>query len=148
MPPYNSTADADAYFAARYGYSKWTPLTSGQKTQALTSAQQELDLQCDWYGYPTDPDQTVAFPRDGETVVPDEVKAAECEIAYAIVDGGSASSEASDLLEQLSTRSVTLQFKVGGKKNPLVSEKTTKLLKPYGLCGGSGSTRLVPIMRQ
>lgn len=150
---YNTVAEADTYFDARYGYDKWAPLDDIQKQQALTSAQQQLDLKCMWYGDPTDPEQDYAFPRDGDTEVPQDIKDAECEIAYNIVSAGSSSAATTeaDPLSELTAGSVTLKFDTADAtttSTSLFNDLTDKLLSPYGLCGGSGSTSLTPMMRQ
>ena len=145
---YNTIVEADAYFLAGYGYTKWDALTDPTKQQALESAQQQLDNMCIWYGEPTEEDQDNAFPRDGDTEVPEDVKTAELEIAYAIVDTGSTSTDSGDPLSELKAGSVTLKFDAGASSNPLINDLTDKLLTQYGICGGSGSTKLVPMERQ
>lgn len=145
---YNTPTEATEYFAARYGYDLWPPLTEEQQQQALTSAQQQLDNMCFWYGDPTDPEQDNAFPRNGATEVPQDVKDAECEIAYSIVSTNSTSTTSGDPLTELTAGSVTLKFDAGTSNNPLVNDLTTKLLAPYGLCSGGGSTTIIPMERQ
>lgn len=143
---YTTPAEAIAYFAALYGYDQW-PTEEATQQQALNSAQQQLDSLCQWYGYPTDPDQVNAFPREGETEAPQGVKDAECEIAYSIITTGSTSTDAGDPLTELTAGSVSIKFDAGASSNPLVNDLTTKLLSPYGLCAGSGSTQITPMMR-
>lgn len=150
---YVTVAEADTYFLDRYGYDLWSPLSNTAKEQALVSACLQMDAMCEWYGYPTDPDQELAFPRDGETTVPDAVKNAQCEIAYMIVVKGSSLSEisvgaAENPLSELKAGSVGLKFDTSKNTNiteaPLVSAYTSALLAPYGDCamlnaGGRGA---------
>lgn len=149
--PYNTVPAADTYFSERYGYLKWASLSDPIKTTALVSANQVLDLLCTWDGYKTDPDQENEFPRDGETEAPDDVKTAELEIAYLIVDTNSVETDAGDSLTELKAGSVNLKFRATSKAgNPLVNEITKKLLGPLGQCDfnmGSGSTTLIPSYR-
>lgn len=149
--PYNTNEEADAYFSARYGYDLWVPLDENQKTQALTSAQQMLDIMCVWSGEPTDPEQDYAFPRDGETEVPEDVKNAECEIAYNVVAQGNTSTEAGNPLSKLKAGSVELNWEADTMPtNPIVNDLTKTLLRPYGLCDfdlGSGTTKQIPSYR-
>ena len=149
--PYNSVADADSYFDARYGYTKWGVLTTANKEAALVSANQILDLLCQWSGEKTDENQENEFPRDGESEAPEAVKVSELEIAYAIVDTGSTSTDAGDSVEKLKAGSVELGFKVTAKAgNPLVNDTVKTLLSPYGNCDfnmGGGSTQTIPVYR-
>lgn len=145
---YVDTAEADVYFAQSFDGSRWTAITD--KDGALVSARQQLDAMCQWFGYPVDDDQPMAFPRlPYADPVPQDVKDAQCEIALQIGTQGSTSTDSGDPLEELKAGSVTLKFKTsGGSSNPLQTDLITNLLRQYGLCQGGGSTRLVPIMRQ
>lgn len=143
---YVTVAEADAYFTDRFGYDKWASETAQEA--ALVSAAQQLDLLCIWYGYLVDDEQLLAFPRNPDAdPVPQDVKDAQCEIAYAIVDTGSTSTSADDALSELKAGSVTLKFDANSatEDNPLINSLTIKLLSPYGLCYGAGK---VPMVQQ
>ena len=145
---YNTVAEADAYFSAGYGYDKWPGLDNAAKQQALDSAQRQLDVSCTWYGDKCDSSQDNAFPRTPDCPnVPADVKAAECEIAYNIVSTGSTSTGSGAQLTEIKAGSVGLKFEAGAAGNPLVNTLTTKLLLPYGMCSGSGTTTVIPIVR-
>ncbi|RLC88516.1 MAG: hypothetical protein DRJ03_02595 [Chloroflexi bacterium] len=146
---YVTVLEADTYFAARYGYESWALLDEPTKEKALISAAQQLDLQCAWYGSRVDDEQLLAFPRTPDAdPVPQAIKDAQCEIAFAITTTGSTSTDGGDPLTELKAGSVTLKFEASSTGNPLISNMTSSMLAPYGLCGGSGSTKLVPMERQ
>jgi len=144
---YVNEAEATAYFDERYGYSKWA--AEADKEAAIVSAAQPLDLQCSWFGDKVDDAQDMEFPRTPDAdPVPQEIKDAQCEIAYAIVDEGSTGTVSDDPVSELTAGPVTLKFKasatLGG--NPLINSLTSKLLVQFGICSsGSGSTKIIPI---
>jgi len=143
---YVTTQEADDYFAARYGFDSWISLVAADKEKALVSAAQVLDLGCIWNGAKEVANQHLAFPRIPDaSPVPQAVKDAQCEIAFNIVAAGSATSSGDDPLSLLKAGSVTLEFKAGSKSNPIINSTITGLLSPYGLCSGSGTTKLIPI---
>ena len=138
---YVTVAEADAYFADLYDRDKWA--SEANKEGALISATQQLDLLCDWYGWKSDADQVLEFPRVPDAdPVPQAVKDAQCEIAYAIIDAGSVSTEGGDPLAELKAGSVTLKFDPKATSNPIINDLTIKLLAPYGRCSFGGSVRL------
>jgi len=149
--PYNLIADANAYFAARYGFNKWGALSDAVKESALVSANQILDSLCVWTGYKTSENQEFAFPRNGESVVPDAVLFSECEIAYLIIDNESVSTDSGDSVSELKAGSVSLKFNAISKAgNPLVNGLVKTLLSPLGVCDfnlGTGASKTIPIYR-
>jgi len=143
---YVTEAEATSYFDSKYGFTLWAAETD--KDGALQSAAQQLDTQCTWYGYPVDTNQDRAFPRTPDAdPTPQEVKDAQCEIAYAIVETGSTVTDGGDALTKLKAGSVELEFKATSTGNPLVNSLTTSLLSQFGLCMGGGGTKLVPMER-
>jgi hypothetical protein len=144
---YVTEAEATAYFADKYGYDSWVAETN--KEGALVSACQHLDNMCQWFGNKVLSTQVLEFPRypDAEPV-PQDVKDAQCEIAYNIVATGSTTTEADDPLTELKAGSVLLKFDVKSPNNPLINDLTTQLLAPYGLCPGNSGTKIIPMMRQ
>jgi len=147
---YVTVAEATAYFAARYGYGSWVAETN--KEGALVSATQILDNYCDWYGYPVADDQALAFPRfaidwEDDGLVPQEIKDAQYEIAYLIITQGSLNQRGDDALEEMKAGSVSMKFKARATGNPLVNALVDSLLLPFGICSGSGSTKVIPLQR-
>lgn len=101
---YVSLADANTYFAGRFGADAWTAASDADKTRGLLTAARTLDallLKGEKYAYL----QTMAFPRllrsdrFGEYLtqpsgtVPSEVIAAQCEEALALVSGQTATPQ-------------------------------------------------------
>lgn len=146
---YVDVAEAGAYFADTYDADKWEAETN--KDGALVSAAQQLDLMCEWFGYPSADDQTLAFPRlpDADPV-PQAIKDAQCQIALNISQTKSTSTDSGDPLSEMKAGSVTMKWEVsaGASSNPLTNDQIQGLLKPYGFCQGGGSTTLTPILRQ
>ena len=147
---YVTVVEATAYFAARYGYGAWVAETN--KDGALISAAQILDHYCEWYGYPVADDQSLAFPRfaidwEDDGLVPQEIKDAQCEVAFLIITQGSLNQRPDDSLEEMKAGSVSMKFKAKAGGNPLTNALVDSLLLPFGICSGSGSTRMIPIER-
>ena len=82
---YSSEVEAEAYFDSLYGKDLWSAISSADKVKALTRATQIID-RLNFAGGVTVEGQANEFPRDGDTVVPDDIKKANSEIAYALVD--------------------------------------------------------------
>lgn len=143
---YVTVAEADAYFADQFGYESWEGETN--KEGALISAcNQQLDPYCEWYGYPTDENQALAFPRSGDTEVPESVKIAQMEIAYQMHSQITTNPDGGDPLTKLKAGSVELGFEASQQGNILITDYVTRILGEYGLCSGSGSTRIIPMER-
>ena len=151
---YVTTAEADTYFAAHFGYDQWETLSLDQKDQALRSATVKLDLLCAWLGDKCDPSQPLEFPRTEPDsygcTVPQKVKDAQCEIAYLIVLEGTAVAQTEDVLTKLKAGSVELNFAgdVTPSTDPYSSGLVEDLLKEFGFCQSeAGSTSIIPILR-
>lgn len=93
---YVTIAEADAYFEARANSSLWSPLTDAEKEPYLVTAARRNDTEA-YRGAKTEQAQALQFPRtniideDGRSVdddvIPDRVKRAQMEAAYAILEG-------------------------------------------------------------
>lgn len=80
---YATLAEYEAY-GASYG---WTLAdTDDQNEINLRLGRRALDASYAWKGQKSDPDQPLAFPRDGEET-PQAIKDAQCEMAYLIQNG-------------------------------------------------------------
>lgn len=140
---YVTLAEADAYIASRFGYDQWDTLTDPQKESALISAAQQMNAACNWYSskyeFEFDP---IADPP------PQELKDAQCEIAYSIAASGSANTGTSDPLTKLKAGDVELEWKAsGGSSSPLYSDYTKGLLSSVGVCNFGGGTKIVDVSR-
>lgn len=86
--PYCSIDDADNYFtnaSQRTNVDLWIQATDIQKTKVLTAATIAID-RLFFQGVKTDPNQLTEFPRDGSTIVPDNIKMACAEIGFDYLD--------------------------------------------------------------
>ena len=135
---YVDVAEADAYYADRLGAEKWG--TYIEKESALITAATLLDSLCQWYGYPTDPDQEMVFPQDGETEVPKDIKTAQLEICLEMVNQDASSfTMSSEVLSKLKAGSVTLEWFQSQFVIPVVNSVAKSLLIPYGMCSFGGN---------
>lgn len=86
---YGTLIDAETYFTNRLHVDAWDEETDANKTKALNEAQQRIDL----LSYRGTAVGTTVFPRyygdssDGTETVPDNIKKAGYECAYALLDG-------------------------------------------------------------
>jgi len=83
---YCTIAEADAYFSGRLNTDAWDDATSGDQVKALVQATRMID-RLNFKGEMTDEDQQFQFPRDDDTLVPEDIKYACSEIALALLDG-------------------------------------------------------------
>ncbi len=103
---YLTPAEADNYFASKLNTFKWQNAPQGDKIAALTQATDIINRlrfrglkTVIWHAYQgsetlTDDQlrdlnlqQPNAFPRDGALAIPEDIKKACCEIAFALIDG-------------------------------------------------------------
>ena len=147
---YVTVVEADAYFAAHFGYDEWAGLQTETKEQLLRSAVPILDHSCSWFEKKCADDQPLAFPRQPDCVTPQGVKDAQCELAYLLyLKGGPASQDAAENpLKRMKAGGVEMEWhdrisSVDAMSSGLVSQ----LLGQYGFCSQSGSTRTIPVGR-
>jgi len=84
MAAYVTVQEADTYFSERLFSEVWINASPEDKQKALVMATKSIDRK-PLRGRKTDPQQELAFPRNGDTEVPQEVKDACCEEALAIL---------------------------------------------------------------
>lgn len=100
---YGTIAEASAYFASRLHEPAWEEATPSQREASLIEAREIIDSlaykgsKATVYALPSDAEdidiraaeaaQVLEFPRGEDTVVPDDIKQAEFEIANALLDG-------------------------------------------------------------
>lgn len=81
---------ADAYFQKKLYTEFWDEAADYQRTKALFEAAQRMD-RLNFRGTKTDADQVLEWPRTNTSfdtdVVPDDIKIANCEIAYSLLEG-------------------------------------------------------------
>jgi len=83
---YSDETEADAYFAMKVNSDCWDAADSADKIVALNNATLIID-RLGFCGAVTTEGQANEFPRDGDTVVPEDIKRANSEIANALIDG-------------------------------------------------------------
>ncbi len=92
MAAYDTYSNADIYFATRLHVLAWTESSNTDKTKALTEASYRID-RLRFSGELVDEDQELEFPRyygddpEGDEVIPDDIKIACYECAFALLDG-------------------------------------------------------------
>ena len=145
---YATVTEADAYFDSLYGYEEWASLDEPTKEKLLRSATQRLDLLCSWFGEKCDPDQPLAFPRDTSDTceTPEDVKKAQCEIAYLFLTTGTTQTNAENPMKKMKAGGVEMEwFDRLTATDAIESGLAMELLKPYGNCGGGTGTKIVPM---
>lgn len=78
--------EADAYFDRKLDKGVWCQCPNTDKNKAIYEATERID-RLKFRGTRTTPTQVLAFPRDGEIVIPNVIKKACCEVAYELLDG-------------------------------------------------------------
>jgi len=86
MPSYTTINEAKVYFNDRLNVQAWECATSDERRRALAQATNTID-RLNYAGCRTDATQVNQFPRDGDLLVPEDVKNATSEVALALLDG-------------------------------------------------------------
>jgi hypothetical protein len=86
MSSYDTIANASIYFQSRLVSTAWDLATDEQREAALILATQQID-RLNFIGDKYDSDQELEFPRGTDTTIPQSIKYACFELAYAILDG-------------------------------------------------------------
>jgi len=97
ITPYIDVGDAETYFQTRLDTDPWDNADNAKRTIALSQSTRAIE-QLDFYGVKTSSTQELAFPRNGETTIPDDIKIACCENALALLDGIDIESEIRSLV--------------------------------------------------
>jgi len=91
MAAYDTYVNADTYFAARLHVDAWDDATNSDKTKALTEGSSRID-RLQFRGSKVLETQDLEFPRyygdeaDGTETVPDDIKIACYEVAFALLE--------------------------------------------------------------
>jgi len=83
---YATIAWCTTYFSTVLNVEPWTEATDAERTAALTMATDAID-RLNFLGEKTDSSQTNQFPRDADTIVPEDIQKASAEIALRLLDG-------------------------------------------------------------
>lgn len=131
---YATIAEANTYFSGRLNTDAWDSANASNRTKALTMATRAIDM-LNFQGERTDDTLSSQFPRGGDTVVPQEIKDATCEIALALLNENNPEDLAVDS-NVLSERYSTIGVTYGGQEqeayvNGIPSVTAWRLLKPF-----------------
>lgn len=135
MTAYITNGDADLYFESRLDSDLWDETNETNKTKALATATRLID-RLNFEGDKTDDDQSLEFPRGGDTSIPQDIKDACCEIAYALLTGRDPEYEAehqgtttaSNEVGRLVTDARSINM---AKAHSIPSAVAWNLLRPY-----------------
>lgn len=134
---YSTLAESNEYFSTRYNSADWNSLDDSTKEILKQSATRALDLYCDWIGEKYDFNQKLEFPRNSNGI-PEEIKIAENEICFSILESESVSNESVPSLQKMKADVVELIFNVQATTtSSLYSDFTKRLLS--NLCFSAGS---------
>jgi len=84
--PYILLPDADYYFSQRLNNESWFAESDSKRLRSLTTATGYID-RLNYHGTKTVTNQFLEFPRNGGTIIPEDIQIACCEIAYNLLDG-------------------------------------------------------------
>lgn len=114
-PQYLTVEDADEYFLTRLNSEVWNNATDDEKNKALIKATQAIDAlafegiktgdyeNLKTHGAAPIVQQALEWPRNGDSVIPQDIYIACCECAIAFLDGVDIGEE-SDLIGAVSMR--------------------------------------------
>jgi hypothetical protein len=83
---FTTVTEANAYMATKLESETWTSATTDRRSVALIEATRLIN-RLRFSGVRTSTSQTLQFPRNGETSIPDQVKWATVELALALLNG-------------------------------------------------------------
>lgn len=135
MPSYLTIPEAQTYFNTRLHTEPWDCAIDDQKTKALAMATNIID-RLNYEGEKTNEAQVNQFPRDADTVVPQDIMDATTEIALSLLDGVDPELEFENLamttqqygsIKSSYDRSINQDYKMAG----VPSMTAWRMLKPY-----------------
>ena len=85
MAQYITIAEGTAIFLRVMNADAWDDAATASKTKAILASTDIID-RLNYEGEKADEDQVLQFPRDADTVVPDDIKTACAHIALALLD--------------------------------------------------------------
>ena len=86
MQPYITAVEGDTYFSTRLNTDVWDDSSTAEKEAAIFMSTDAID-RLNYLGSKTDDSQENQFPRDDDTVVPQDIKDATAELAQRLLDG-------------------------------------------------------------
>lgn len=144
---YISVDDASTYMEGAVSHDAWDASDEDDQTRALISATRMLQQQ-PWPGQPTDPAQTLSWPRTGtgidgvtDDVVPQPIIDAEVELAAALIADPTLYSALStdNNISSVKAGPAAVSFFAPQQGTGRVPPQVAALLAPYLGTSGSGS---------
>ena len=135
MPAYLTVSEAQTYFNERLNADPWDCANATNKDKSLKQATKMID-RLNFRGCKTVDSQVNQFPRDADTVVPQDIKDATAELALALLDGVDPELEFENLamvaqsygnIKSTYDRSITQEAMIAG----IPSVTAWRFLKPY-----------------
>ena len=83
---YVTIAEASSYFMTKLGTDSWFNADETLRQKVLSQSTQAID-RLQFFGAKTNSTQRLQFPRNGCTIIPDEIKIACCENALELLNG-------------------------------------------------------------
>ena len=99
MTRYIEISDANDYFAERLHTESWDDASNTDKNKALSMATRAIE-RLNFLGVKAEDDQELQFPRGYDTVIPQDIKDACCELALTFLNGVDADMEHENVLIQ------------------------------------------------
>jgi hypothetical protein len=96
LTPYITVEDAETYFSGRLNSDAWDDSTDQEKLKALITATRRIDS-LNYIGVKANALQDLEFPRLGQSIVPDDIKDACCELALVLLDSVDPNMEVSSI---------------------------------------------------
>jgi hypothetical protein len=130
-----TVADAEQYFGTQLSSRAWEAASSSEKDKALIEASRLISA-LSFSGSKTVSTQDLAFPRNGATVIPNQIQMACAELALALLNGFDPETEIRNLRLSsegfMGARSTYNQALVPRHLvNGIVSAKAWGLIRPY-----------------
>lgn len=136
----------NSYLSSRYNSDDIEALSDPIKETILKSATRAVDVYCVFAGNKTDYEQTLEFPRNGDTEVDEKIKISQCEIAVSIYESESVVSENEPNLKEMKVDVITFKFGDISKTNTLYNDYVSRLMR--GFCSaysGVGAKKLTRV---
>ncbi len=135
VTPYISVTDAQTYFDDRLDSNPWDEATAEDKRKSLATATNLIN-NLNFVGRKSDSSQPNAFPRYGQTDVPQAIKDATCELALQLLDQVDPNFEIENATTQsesysLAKASYTRDFVLAHIRNGIPSSEAWAKLLPY-----------------
>lgn len=144
---YNTVDEADSYVASHYLATdaerlEWEKLDEDSKAILLTRSKEVID-NLPLRGRKSECTQPDAFPRDGQTVVPEQVKAAEVELAIALSDTDA--KEVQNQYQKMVDYGIS-SYSIGNFSESILAYQKNSVSMLYGLISNTAERLLQPWM--